>query len=415
MSTGTVNAPIPPPTQPLAGGSSGPVQGAESVLQSLAAVIGLVYATGFLIIFTFQWRLGIRDIGDFFRAKYIYVGALYWLIPSTILFPVLALVGLNRRYEAKYPTLLKRIKHPPLVRTTSVIGSLQFVLLLSLALLVSSPGFGSDRSYYILANAVMTVGGFYLANRFARRVRDDRHRTKTRWGRRLARIAAFRLGPWRIRSKRFGPYHNRDFFLVRCLLLVCLSAIGAVCIAPVFYDIAAMAWSAKVSIVIAGTAIYAAIRLRLAMDGQTADDKRALWWIGGTLISACYFFSVIGFAYTVYPLIPADRAGGDFRRTPKLVLFFPKETQVSPDLIAEVTETQIRTKPARIVEQTQDWLYLALSEDNEDDWKSNVWDIHLFAVRRDVVDSINIILPDHEERHPSAQKPSPKTAPFPPL
>lgn len=40
-------------------------------------VVAVLYATGFLIVSTFLGRMGIRDLGDALKAKYILVGALY--------------------------------------------------------------------------------------------------------------------------------------------------------------------------------------------------------------------------------------------------------------------------------------------------------------------------------------------------
>jgi|GEM_PF-4458616 len=60
-----------------------------------AVVAGLIYATGFLIEFTFLNSMGIREsVTEVFKAKYIYVGLLCWVFPISA---GLMVFGVSRR------------------------------------------------------------------------------------------------------------------------------------------------------------------------------------------------------------------------------------------------------------------------------------------------------------------------------
>src|SRR2546423_7338796 len=59
------------------------------------ALVGILYATGFLVAFTFLQRFGVREAGtEFLKLKYIYIGLLYFLFPLTVMVPFFALWGL---------------------------------------------------------------------------------------------------------------------------------------------------------------------------------------------------------------------------------------------------------------------------------------------------------------------------------
>jgi hypothetical protein len=68
------------------------------------AVAAFVYATGFLVVFTYFESFGVREAGgDFFRVKYVHVGILCLLFMGIIAVPsytYAALYALRRRHSA---------------------------------------------------------------------------------------------------------------------------------------------------------------------------------------------------------------------------------------------------------------------------------------------------------------------------
>lgn len=59
----------------------------EKLPQWLVPGAGVIYATGFLIVFTFMERFSMRETGDFFKVKYIHAGITYWLFLAIVLVP----------------------------------------------------------------------------------------------------------------------------------------------------------------------------------------------------------------------------------------------------------------------------------------------------------------------------------------
>ena len=110
----------------------------ESLAKLSVAVGAVIYASGFLIVFTFLERLGIRDFGNLFKAKYIHVGILYWLIPVLGL-PIYAYDTAAERYQ-----LRNRYTQTPEVPTftkTSTFVCLQFLTLLYAVVLFGTARF----------------------------------------------------------------------------------------------------------------------------------------------------------------------------------------------------------------------------------------------------------------------------------
>src|SRR5437879_3706134 len=73
--------------------------------------VGLVYATGFLIIFTFLERYGLQEAGlEFFKVKYLHVGILFLLFPIISIIPFIAICQLRRlQKDTPFPMYLPSI------------------------------------------------------------------------------------------------------------------------------------------------------------------------------------------------------------------------------------------------------------------------------------------------------------------
>src|SRR5674476_1469603 len=64
--------------------------------QWFALLIAMTYASGFLLVFTFLDRFGIREGGEeFLKAKYIHAGILFLLFPVSILIPSALFISLT--------------------------------------------------------------------------------------------------------------------------------------------------------------------------------------------------------------------------------------------------------------------------------------------------------------------------------
>src|SRR5437588_9625205 len=58
----------------------------------LLAGTGFIYGTGFLIVYTFFNRFGLKETAsDFFKIKYIHVGVLFLIFPTLLIIPIVAM------------------------------------------------------------------------------------------------------------------------------------------------------------------------------------------------------------------------------------------------------------------------------------------------------------------------------------
>jgi hypothetical protein len=74
----------------------------HSSTELIAIVAGVLYASGFLIATAFSVRLGIQGSGiDFFKAKYIQTGILFFFFPAGVILPFLLRLYLFRASKAK--------------------------------------------------------------------------------------------------------------------------------------------------------------------------------------------------------------------------------------------------------------------------------------------------------------------------
>src|ERR1039458_9206175 len=79
---------------------------AENIGKLVIAFLGLAYLCGFLILYTFFFRLGIHDLNtDLLRIRYVHTGLLCLAFPLFLLIPVLAHVWMslqNRKYTVTW-------------------------------------------------------------------------------------------------------------------------------------------------------------------------------------------------------------------------------------------------------------------------------------------------------------------------
>jgi hypothetical protein len=68
-----------------------------TVSSSFAALVALIYGSGFLCVYSFSERFGFyEEGGEFLRAKYIHVGILFLLFPFTLMCPTILALWLRR-------------------------------------------------------------------------------------------------------------------------------------------------------------------------------------------------------------------------------------------------------------------------------------------------------------------------------
>jgi hypothetical protein len=389
--------------------------------KAFVTVVALLYATGFLIVFTFLGRIGIRDLGDVLKAKYILVGALYWLIPVLIGLPTWAFVAMRERYNERKQAAGDSTDSPlpaPPMRATSLIDSIQFTLFLYVVVLLAPPGFVHANVGLIFTNCFLTIFGLRVINSRSEGLsRAKKQPPMTRWWQlqsgladldallvakclhvlrslyaRLGGDALLVAGPLRL-----AP--TRDFTSIRFSLSAFLLILDVVGLASLRGLIWAMIQRAVITIlvfVLAGVILWRFSGL--AARAKDPEDKANLWWVATAIVAGCYLLSVVGFAYSIYPFVPAERGGGNYSHTGLVVVALTSRNGVPDDLLdrksgernaggASVTAEYLRTKPLKLIEQTSSWIYVARPEGCE---MPAEWRPTIIALRTDMIASITL-------------------------
>ena len=89
--TGNVTGTGTPPESPPALRDEAAVQFARTIPYWLVAIVGLIYASGFLVVTTHLERYGIRIVGtDVWKSRYIHIGVLSVVFPAMIIGTIFA-------------------------------------------------------------------------------------------------------------------------------------------------------------------------------------------------------------------------------------------------------------------------------------------------------------------------------------
>jgi hypothetical protein len=365
----------------------------ETFVKASGTAIALVYATGFLINFTHAQRLGIGDeIVDLFRAKHMLVGTLYWLIPVLFGIPSWAYTTMylrNRKINAKRRP---GDKEPMLITLTGLLTSLQLLGLIYIVTLVAPPHFLSRQAVWVELNFLISVVILGIIYFFMRAVRNPE--TYKRQNRLWKGLCFLSSRDWLLRRhcaySAPGSWRGVRAMLLLLTLVIdwrCLEAEGLV------NTFGEMLWNAKILIAIflfMGFLPYQYWdRSRRA---NHRSDKNSLWYACAAYLLALYVFSVIGFAYALYPFIPAERGGGNYTHSPDVQLHLKSQPETVPNKIIERNSAGILiSKPVKLIEQSSSWIYISLGPDehNPAHWKPDI-----MAIRKELVVSMIFVVPD---------------------
>jgi hypothetical protein len=384
----------------LAGNSVPPIPhtlSVEGVAKASGAVAAIIYATGFLIDYTHSQRLGIGDgLGDLFRGKHMLVGALYWLLVVLIGIPSIAFVKIWLRNRQVNVSKSDGNKEPLIMTWAGLLTSLQLLGLLYVVTLVAPPGFVSRQAFWVGLNfgfSVLGLGRIYFLLRSLRS--PATYEKKGVLWRLACSLSAYN---WRFRrAVSYNPAGS--WKTVRIMVLILTLVIDWRCLEAerLMPVILALLWKAKILIGIFIFMGHVAFqywdRITRAID---PGDKRALWFICGAKLTLSFIFSVIGFAYSVYPFIPAERGGGNYTHASDVRLWIKSDAGETPETLIEQHKGNVSiTRPLKLIEQTSVWVYVAPGPvpDIPADWKPEI-----VAVRKELVTSMKLISSDEPSR-----------------
>ncbi len=293
----------------------------------LLAIPALIYATGFLVVFTAEERLGLIGIaGDFFKIRYMHVGML--CATFIALFAALAYMHRELTFKGKQENTANngamafdlRAKH--LLVIFPVIGGIY------VQLTITPPGtFWGWPAFTLITFAFVTVGGAIALSPL--RLTQPNH-----WVRRTWMVLVGVLG---------------TAFLLAELLIVEWGRWG-------------IWWKAALSVTI--LAVFAALigrTLHRSVEGarvEQASGRRIVWWlIGVSFAGFFYYVDAYGFALAIYPHISIRKGGGDFCDAPTVIVYFAERADET--VPANVLDGPHRTKPLVLLLETAEVIYAA--------------------------------------------------------
>jgi hypothetical protein len=339
----------------------------QDVIRALAelflALVGILYATGFLAAFTFLQRFGVREAGtDFLKLKYIYVGILYSLFPLTIMLPLFGLWGLWRQSKQSGRSSLK----------STPISFVTILLLLNMAavfyvfICFSPVTFLHTRPWVISSVSVPTIVGVLLfrfleAQRLRRRLARWNFTKrpflyvlkKTRETRRRLRSRELtQQWPWRalVWWRKLGGGRT-------VLFLAIVGLVDNPSMHGLWKDLRLMFWGDshygivihrfKITAPIGGFNYYLFVLLYLVVAYRvlrrirrhTGVARTRFLLAGGGLWLSLFIVSVLAFAIRVYPFIPAHKGGGDYRKTAATIVLKDAHGLALPEAVVIIEET----------------------------------------------------------------------------
>lgn len=282
---------------------------------------GMIYATGFLIIFIFHDGYRLRGIdSEFFKAKFFHVGIMFTALLLNVVLPVGSTLAYFR-YRNSQP---KWVINPLGISAFSLMA-LNFLVVLFFA----PPGMFRHWSIQVgLLTAILVPVGLGL---YFKRMR-----------------------------LRGQPIPGRTRIVVFVNLALVMSL---VCILNPFYpNLVPMIWPAGLWFVLFGILLSLVGFLLVTLGDETRErhEQRTRMLFCAAVFGMLYFLEINVFALGIYHYIPAAKGGGDFSEG-RVVLRIEKESAMvlPPDLIAARRGSVFVTRPLVLIETTATAVFVA--------------------------------------------------------
>jgi hypothetical protein len=332
--------------------------------------VGLIYATGFLIIITFFDRYGLRESsGDFFKVKYLHAGILYWLLPLIVLAPLYGfylLKQFSKEKPAEGEDLFRAY-----IPSALLITNLLFVFYVFAVF--SPPGSVAQRESVIPVMFLVTIGGIILTRVFTRILIREGLSPK-------AGDDIVLYGRWIL---CVGIIFGLDWY-----------ALGGGLLKLLWHILLDGGWIFFAFLL---TGAFLAERTRVRSKQFSGfRAKLTLKVLSGGLIIATFYLSVLAFALRIYPYIPVPKGGGDYVGSPNVVLCFQgaNEKLALPELVGTTQNDCIRSKELQIIEESATSIFVADPNDagGPQSWRTGKKPM-VYEIRRDKVGTITYLNP----------------------
>ena len=258
------------------------------------AIAALIYATGFLAVFSFHESYNLRGLdGGFFKIKYAHVGIMFVAIPVIVGIALFAVLHYKKRAkEAREAGIrLHPFEGPPHYLVVAIVTL--FALIFYLFVLFGPPGTFRDAHVQLSLgfSLVVAVAGRRVAERFD------------------------------------APKHAIHLCVTRSIVIILL-AILLVCVIWKFMgNLKEMFLPSGCWYLIFSLLMGWLVWLLAESKRKVSPNRDAMVWqcVKVMILGLVYYLAVLSFGLGVYQYIPAGRGGGDFTTASFVVL------QLKPD------------------------------------------------------------------------------------
>jgi hypothetical protein len=382
-----------------------------------AATAGLIYATGFLVEFTFQHSLGITSSLDVFKAKYIYVGLQCLQLPASVIFLFFGFWRAKSKQwqiakeinEAK--TRLDELTKPNQDKDLTeeheniAVDRAAEVSALNLKLdEFTKDGFRVNSTFVIAMAGLLLV--YYLTTTFSRPQDWPNMQLPvvllsvgiTLWMSIIRLIegpfVSFVLQSFKVTNEQFA-------FGARAILLIPeYVAISVICAAPIklFGDSLRDGGYFYLLFVLLVVLMLAFLQHFLPVFAKYRRAG-ALCAMNLSVTFSFLYLSIIAYAYHIYPYLPVTRGGGDYSADPK-VSFLTFAREWVPAIPEEILQkNSLQSKPVTVLEDTADAVFVTLEHEQKEREKWRLVGMEnkppvIYALKKDAV--VNITYQDRK-------------------
>ena len=332
------------------------------------ALVGLIYASGFLIVSSFLETHGLRDAGsDLWKIRYIRIGVFCLMVTAiTNAVPYFLKHLMSTRGIASH-----------LLPTIVIYIALELGLFSS-AMFARHLGSHENSAVFIWACGLLwsAILGLFVAawiERLGKGILDEDVELRAKIKRILDRIPiwgsaivaaierfARSMGPDRL--CRFGPRIRWVTVLATLYFLWNIAGANREVVEMLVYRLPASVMLLSFTLILGWLPWRA---FSIGPKRVPESQRRSMWLLIGCLVIPTYYFALIAFSRAVFPFIPAVRGGGDYSAAPTVRVYLKEQAQretLGPYL--DTTSRQVaRTKPIIFLEETATTLFVASPDD----------------------------------------------------
>jgi len=303
---------------------------AKALGETVIVLIGLAYLCGFIVLYTFENKLGIHDTNaEVIRIRYIHTGLLCLAFPIFLLIPMAAHIWM---YFRQRPNLdvYDKLKAAGYVvgrsRLTYTVQLFCTCFCLFVFLLFEPYGQLHARLKWIAFLLILSVAPVVFLRRYLG-------------------FSANKERPW---------------------LRVSATALSVTLLYFALWGTIDLA-----SILVKG-ASYWLFTIALALYSMGSASQRPFYWLVGqregvqiarwAVVATLSLMSILSFAYRVFPFIPADKGGGNFRFSRDAQICLLADERIAPEISIRRGDLAC-TVPVKILDITDLTFYVARTDD----------------------------------------------------